>query len=258
MTKANGSPRFCVYRNTLNRDIIRKTWPMPNFESHHAVGGAKLITVADVRSVFHQLPVADWDIESTTFVTEKGKHCFKRMPFGVCNAPWLYQRMMSLALGDTGSASSFVCYMGDLVACSPTWDHHVKLLDRVFSALQKAGLTLKPPKMQFGSKQVKYLGRVNSAEGITIVNDRIKAISELPDPKNINDLRSLLGTLNFIRRFVPYFSEITAPLVELIKEQFSKGQEFEKHWGPAQSKAITQSKEALSSPPVLHFPVFSK
>ena len=98
-------------------------------------------------SAFHQLPVADSDIESTAFVTEKGKYCFKRLSFGVCNAPWLYQRVMSLAPGDTGSASSLFCYMDDLVACSATWDPHVKLLDRMFSAMQKAGLTLKPSKM---------------------------------------------------------------------------------------------------------------
>ena len=97
-----------------------------------------------------------------------------------------------------------------------------------------------------------------SAEGITIGNDRIIAISELPDPKNNKESRSFWGNLNFVRRFVPNFSEITAPLVELTKKQFSKRQEFEKHWEPAQSKAITQSKEAFSSPPELHFPDFSK
>ena len=85
VSKADGSPRFCVdYRNTLNRQLVRKTWPMPNVETHFdSVGGAKFITVADFQSAFHQLPVADADIESTAFVTAKGKHCFKRMPFGV-------------------------------------------------------------------------------------------------------------------------------------------------------------------------------
>ena len=114
VTKADVSPKFCDhYRSALNRHNVRKTWPKPNIESHlDTVGGAKLITVADVQSAFHQLPVADSDIESTALVTEKGKYCFKRMSFGVCNAPWLYQRNISLALGDTGSVSVF--YMDDL------------------------------------------------------------------------------------------------------------------------------------------------
>ena len=94
VSKADGSPWFCVdYRYTLNRHLIRKTWPIPNIETHlDAVGGAKFITVADVQSAFHQLPVADSNVESTVFVTAKGKYCLRRMPFGVCNEPWLYQR----------------------------------------------------------------------------------------------------------------------------------------------------------------------
>ena len=74
VSKADGSPWFCVdYRYTLNRHLIRKTWPIPNIETHlDAVGGAKFITVADVQSAFHQLPVADSDVESTAFVSAKG------------------------------------------------------------------------------------------------------------------------------------------------------------------------------------------
>ena len=260
VSKADGSPRFCVdYRNTLNRHLVRKTWPMPNIETHlDTVGGAKFITVADVQSDFHQLPVADSDIESTAFVTSKGKYCFKRMPFGVCNAPWLYQHMMSLALGDIGSANGLLCYMDDIIACSSTWEAHMLLLEGMFSALQAAGLTLKQSKLQFGSKQVKYLGHVISEHGITIGDDRIKAISDLPDPKNIKELRSLFGTLNFVRRFVPEYAEVTAPLVELTKKQHKQRREFEKHWGTAPSEAVTQIKKLSSSPPVLHFPDYSE
>ena len=122
---------------------------MPNIETHlNSVGGAKFITVADVQGAFHQLPVADSDIESNAFGTAKGTYCFKRMPFGVCNAPWLHQHMMSLALGDTGSANGLLWYMDDLIACLSTWEAHPLLLERMFSALQAAGLTLKPSMLQ--------------------------------------------------------------------------------------------------------------
>ena len=126
------------------------------------------------------------------------------------------------------------------------------------SALQAAGLTLKPSKLQFGSKQVKYFGHIISEHGITIDDDHIKVISELPDPKNIQELRSLLGTLNFVRRFVLEYAEVTAPLVELTKKQYKQRREFEKHWGTTQSEAVTRIKKLLSSPPVLHFPDYSK
>ena len=107
-------------------------------------------------------------------------------------------------------------------------------------------------------KQVKYLGHIISEHGITIGDDRIKAISELPDPKNIKELRSLLGALNFVRRFVPECVELSAPLVELIKKQHKQRREYEKHWGTTQSQAVTRIKKLLSSPPVLHFPDYSK
>ena len=82
--------------------------------------------------------------------------------------------------------------------------------------------------------------------------------SELPDPKSIKELRSLLGTLNFVRRFVPEYAEVTAPLVKLTKKQSKQRREFEKHWGATQSEAVTRIKKLLSSPPVLHFPDYSK
>ena len=148
--------------------------------------------------------------------------------------------------------------MDDLIACSSTWEVHLLLLERMFSALQSAGLTLKPSKLQFGSKQVKYLGHVISEHGITTGDDRIKAISDLPDPKNIKELRSLLGTLNFVRRFVPEYAEVATPLVELTKKQYKQRREFEKHWGTTQSEAVTRIKKLLSSPSVLHFPGYSK
>ena len=126
----------------------------------------------------------------------------------------------------------------------------------MFNDLQNAWLALESSKSHFGSNKVNYLGHVISAKGITIGKYRMKAISESPDPKIIKELRSFLGTLNFGRRFFFELCRNTAPLVELTKKQFSKRQEFEKHWGPDQSRAITESKEVLSSPPVFHLPDF--
>ena len=105
--KGNGSPRFCVdYRHTLNRYIVGKIWSLPNLDSClDAVGGVKIISTADVLSTFWQLPVEEEHIDRTASVTPAGKFCFKRMPFGVCNAPWLFQHMMSVTFGhrDPGS-----------------------------------------------------------------------------------------------------------------------------------------------------------
>ena len=93
----NGSRRFCVcYRHTLNRHIIRKTWPMPGLESClDAVGQALFISLTDFQSAFWQLPVVEEHVDRTAFVTRAGKYCFifLRMPFGASTAPWLFNML---------------------------------------------------------------------------------------------------------------------------------------------------------------------
>ena len=84
VAKADGSPRFCVdYRTTINKVLVRETWPMPNIESHiDTVGGAKFIAVCNVQSAYWQIPIAKKDCHKTAFVILKGKYVFKVLPFG--------------------------------------------------------------------------------------------------------------------------------------------------------------------------------
>lgn len=260
VAKKNGSPRFCVdYRHTLNRHIVRKSWPLPNLETClDAVGTAAFISVADILSAFWQLPVDEDHIERTAFVTPSGKYCFLRMPFGVCNAPWLFQHMMSLTLGHLGPDTGILSYMDDIIVLNSTFETHLASLEQLFAALQAAGLTLKPSKVQFGQKEIEYLGHVISAKGISVSTDRIQAITQLPTPTCIKDLRSVLGMVNFVRRFIKDYAEITAPLVLLTGKDFVLKSRFKKAWSTEQDNAFERIKRVLSSAPVLHFPDFSR
>ena len=105
-------------------------------------------------SAFWQLPVAEEHIDRTAFVTPTGKFCFERMPFGVCYAPWLFQHMMSFAFGHVGPESGILTCMDDIVCLNSTFETHLKYLEQMFSALQAAGSTLKPTKLQFGQKEI--------------------------------------------------------------------------------------------------------
>ena len=230
---------------------------MPDMESHiDTVAGAKYITVCDIQSAYHQIGVAEAEQEKTAFVTQKGKWIFKRLPFGIANAPFLFSRMMSLAFAHFGPKSGLLVYMDDLICCSSTWEGHMTLLENTFQALQAAGLTLKPTKVQFGPKEVKYLGHILSSDGIRIGRDRIKAIVDLPAPKNIKQLRSVLGMVNYVRKYLPDLAAITAPMVELTKKENTKS--VAKLWGPEHDEAFAKVKKLLTEAPVLHFPDFSK
>ena len=210
------------------------------------------IGVADVQSAYWQIPVHPDHVETTAFVTNAGKYCCKRMPFGVGNPPWLFSEMAHKTLGHVAVV---LIYMDDLCVLFTTWENHSKSLESMFAALQAAGLTLKPSKVAFGPKLVAYLGHVISAEGIVAVGkDRIKAIQELPTPTCIKYLLSVLGVMSFVRSFVPNLAEVTAPLVNLTHKECATRSRFNKAWGKTQDTAFAHIKRLLVPAPVLIFP----
>ena len=94
VARIDGQLQFCVgYRSTHNKHLIRKTWPMANLEDNIDMAGGAQFIVVDVRSAYWQIPVHPDQVESTAFVTNSGKYCYKRMSFGVCDAPWLFTEM---------------------------------------------------------------------------------------------------------------------------------------------------------------------
>ena len=155
VAKADGTPRFCVdYRITIDKFLVRETWPTSDIESHiDTVGDANFITVCDVQSAYWQIPIARKDCHKTACVTSKGKYVFKVLPFGIANAPWIFQRVTSIVLANFGQPSGSLVYMNDVIACSATWKAHLRLLEDMFRAFQTAGLTLKPSKIHFGHQR---------------------------------------------------------------------------------------------------------
>ena len=218
--KADGSPRFCVdYRNTIDKFLVRETWSMSNIESHiDTVGGAKVITVCKVQSAYWQIPIAKKDCHKTAFVTSKGKYVFKPPPFGIANAPSVFQRVMSLTFANSGQRSGLLVNMDDVIACSATWEAYLRYLEDMFRALHPAGLTLKPSKTHFGPKEVHCLGHVSSANGIRIGEDRLKAIVDLKTPTTTKKVRSVLDAIDFVQNFVPNLATIIDPLVALTRK----------------------------------------
>ena len=105
--------------------------------------------------------------------------------------------------------------MNNVIACSATWEAHLRSFEDMFRALQTAGLTLQPSKIHFGPQEVQYPGHVLSADGIRMGKYRIKAIIDLKVPTTIKELRSVLGTVNLVRKFIPNLAPIIEPLVAL-------------------------------------------
>ena len=127
----------------------------------------------------------------------------------------------------------------------------------MFRALQTAGLTLQPSKIHFGPKEVQYVGHVLSADGILRTGeDRIKAIIDLKTPTTIKELRSVLGTVDFVRKFIGNLAPIIKPLVALTRKSVANLQTLRNHWRRGQDAAFIKVKELLTSAPVLRFPQY--
>ncbi|GFX40190.1 hypothetical protein TNCV_4318251 [Trichonephila clavipes] len=198
----------------------------------------------DLRSGYWQIEIDEADREKTAFITPEGLYEFKVMPFGLCNAPATFERMMDNLLRHF-KWTMCLCYLDDIIVFSETFEDHLIRLRLVLKCLQEAGLKLNSKKCLFATQEVKILGHLVSSNGVRPDPDKIKAVRNFPTPKNIHDIRSFLGLCSYFRRFIKGFCYLAEPLQSLLKS----GVEF--HWGPEEVEAFNSLKKALTSDPVL-------
>jgi len=186
--------------------------------------------------------------EKSAFTTHCGLHEFVRMPFGMCNAPATFQRLMQVVLAGIEWKYCFV-YLDDILICSKTLSEYVEHIKKVFSRLGRAGLTLKPKKCSFAQSEVHYLGHVISRNGVLPDPGKTQKVKDFPVPTDVTSLRQFLG-LSSYRRFVKKFSAIADPLHRLLKKDASF------IWSEECQSAFDKLKEALVTAPVLVYPRF--
>ncbi|XP_028292970.1 uncharacterized protein K02A2.6-like [Gouania willdenowi] len=216
--KKDGTIRLCVDYRQLNSKTRRDAFPLPRIEeSLDALSGAKWFSTIDLASGYNQVPVAEHDKMKTAFCTPFGLFKFNRMPFGLCNAPSTFQRLMERMFGSQ-HCQSLLLYLDDVVVYSTSIDDHLQRLGAVLSRLQREGLKVKLSKCDFFKKEVKYLGHVISADGVSTDPDKITAVAGWPRPTTTTELRSFLGFASYYRRFVNGFAKMAGPLHQLIAE----------------------------------------
>ena len=156
-----------------------------------AASKAVYFTVLDLASGFWQIPVSESSKEKTCSVTESGTYCYKRISFGVVNAPSVFSMVMSEILRGINWIHTLI-YVDDIVVFSRSLEEHQQYLQDVFDRLKEAGLKLKPSKCHFAAKKVTYLGHF-SKEGVSVDTSKTECVASFPIPKNRTDVRSFLG-----------------------------------------------------------------
>jgi hypothetical protein len=249
--KKDGTKRFCVDYRRLNGITKKDVYPLPRIDDIlDTVGGCQFFTSLDLASGYWQVGLDEESSPKSAFVTHCGLYEFTRMPFGMCNAPATFQRLMEVVLADLLWKECFA-YIDDILVSTRDFRGHLKTLQEVFNRIRKAGLRLKAKKCQFLKTSVSYLGHLVTREGIQPDPAKTDKVVNYPLPTNVNEVRSFLGLASYYRRFVPGFSQIATPLHCLLK----KDAEF--YWSVECQQAFEQLKSKLSTAPVLAYPRFN-
>lgn len=262
--KKDGSLRLCVDYRKLNKKTIKDAYPLPRIEeSWDALRGAKYFTTLDLAMGYHQVAMDDRDREKTAFTSPFGLFEYERMPFGLCNAPATFSRLMQATMNDMIFQMVLV-YLDDILVYGRSFKEHLEHLDKVFTRLREAGLKLQPSKCKFLKKEVIYLGHQVSADGVATDPEKVRAVESWPIPTNVRQLRSFLGFSSYYRRFVPSYSQIAGPLHNLVNEcngQLKKSKKldppFEVLWQAEHAKAFNVLKAKLTTAPVLGYANYS-
>ncbi|PNY14157.1 retrotransposon protein putative unclassified [Trifolium pratense] len=254
--KKNGSLRICIDFRDLNNATPKDEYSMPVAEMLiDSATGFEYLSMLDGYSGYNQIFIAEEDVAKTAFRCPGalGTYEWVVMPFGLKNAGATYQRAMNSIFHDFIDTFMQV-YIDDIIVKSASQDDHLLCLRKSFERMRKYGLKMNPLKCAFCVHAGDFLGFVVHKKGIEINQNKTKAILETNPPTNKKQLQSLLGKINFLRRFISNLSgkaQAFSPLLRLKKEDVFT-------WGQDQQEAFEELKKYLSNPPTLMPPIRNK
>jgi hypothetical protein len=250
--KKDGSIRFCIDFRRLNNITKKDAYPLPRIDDTlESLSGAQFFSTLDLASGYWQVEMEEKDKSKTAFVSHMGLFQFKVMPFGLCNAPQTFQRLMEGILAGLNWEECLV-YLDDIIIFASTVEEHIKRLELVFQRLEQSGLKIKIEKCKFMATSVNYLGHVVSSEGVRPDSSKTQCIANYQKLENADELRSFLGLASYNRRFIKNFAEIASPLYKSI----TKDHQFK--WTEELSSRFEELKIKLVTAPTLAFPDFQK
>ena len=237
----------------LNAATVKDAHPLPRIDDLlDALHGAKWFSTLDLKSGYWQVPITEQDKAKTAFRTSSGQLFeFNQVPFGLCNAPATFSRLMDRVLAGL-HWETCLFYLDDIIVFSSTWEEHLARLRQVFERIRHVNLKLGADKCTFAAKEVNYLGHRVTEEGLLPDSSLLAAIREIPPPKTATEVRSFLGLAGYYRRYVKGFAAIAAPLHALTR----KDAVF--HWSEDCQTAFDRLKTLLTTSPITAFPDFSQ
>ena len=257
--KKDGGLRFCIDFCRLNRQTKKDAYPLPQMqETMESMVGTWFFSTMYLKSGFWQVKMAKDSQQYTTFMVGSiGMYEFLRMPYGLCNAPMTFQRLMQNCLGELNLTYALI-YLDDVIVFSRTEEEHLHQLRVVFGQFLEHGLKLKLSKCHFLQDEITFLGHEISADGMKPGMANLKAIAGMAPPKMYTEIRRFTGMTGFFRWFIKGYSRIAKPLNDLLEGEASKLKNEELELMLEALKAFEELKMRCMTVPVLVFADFKK
>jgi hypothetical protein len=243
--KKNNGVRICIDFKKLNKSVKRPHLMLPNLEDITPnLAGSKVFSTLDVSGGYFQVPLHEESRLLTTFITPFGRYCMCRLAMGINVGSEEFQRKMQETLGHLEGCEIII---DDILVHGATTEEHDKRLSAVMNAIKESGLKLNKEKCHIRKKSVKFFGHVITEDGIQPDPEKVEAVKKMIAPKNVSELRRILGMVNYLSRFTQSLSTTLKPLTDLLQKNAHW------QWGTAQKAAFDAVKEKITSLPTLAF-----
>ena len=246
--KPDGTYRLSVDFRKLNAVTEKESYPLPKLEETLGkLSENKYYSTLDMSRGTWQIPLSEESKEHTAFVTHRGQYHWNYLPAGLCNGRATFQRLMSKVLANVAQSYGNVVlsYTNDIMIASRTEEQHLEQLEAVLRACRNANLKLKALKCHLFEKEMRFMGRVITPEGVKPDPDNVEDIVKWKPPTDKKELAGFLDFASYYREFIKGYAEIASPL------QSMKKLNVEFTWGEEQQEAFERLKQALVEPPVL-------
>ncbi|GJS44348.1 reverse transcriptase domain-containing protein [Tanacetum coccineum] len=211
--------RVCIDYRKLNEATRKDHFPLPFMDQMiERLAGNEFYCFLDGFSGYFQIPIDPQDQEKTTFTCPYGTFAYRRMPFGLCNAPGTFQRCMMAIFHDMIEKTMEV-FMDDFSVFGDSFDSCLSNLEKMLKRCEDTNLVLNWEKCHFMCREGIVLGHKISKSGIEVDRAKVDVIAKLPHPTTVKGVRSFLGHAGFYRRFIQDFSKIARPMTHLLEKE---------------------------------------
>lgn len=246
--KPNGQWRLCADLRQLNKQVYMSGWPVPYIDQCLAqLQGSKVFTALDCAQGYWTIKISEEDQYKLAFSFGNKQYCWARMPFGFINSGHEFAVLMHKAMPDAMERGT-LAYVDDILVKSPDISTHLAELRHVLSQLKAAGIKLSLQKAQWCRTRVNFLGHEVTVEGLNPQKKKVEAVINCKVPTNVKELRSFLGMVNYSRKFIDNYAEVSKPLLQLLKK------DVKWYWEKEQDDAVKELKERLTQAPCLAYP----